>query len=294
MKEDSNSFYSHFEQSFTTWALGINDIRAVFMIGSRARSNHPADIWSDMDMVIYARNPEQYLMDSDWVQSLGNVISSFVFKTAGNDPERLTLFEGGWQVDFVIHSFKDLTNMASAKTIPDNFYRGVKVILDKDNLSKDILPKEFAAPEHAPLTEAQFSTNIEMFWFTAMYIAKQILRNELWVVKERDHDLKTLLLQMIEWHEKILHGADYDTWHAGRFISEWVSPATYKELLKTFGHFDKIDSWNALLASISLYKTLSHEISKRADITYKQEFEDYVYSWINSHSDSIIAAAPNN
>lgn len=292
MKEDPNSFYSCFEQRFTSWALGISDIRAVFIIGSRARSNHPADIWSDMDMVIYARNPEQYLMDSAWVQNLGNVISSFVFKTAGDDSERLTLFEGGWQVDFVIHSFEDLSNIATTKTIPDNFYRGVKVIIDKDDLSKNILPKEFAAPEHKSMTETQFLTNVQMFWFTAMYIAKQILRNELWVVKERDNDLKRLLLQMIVWHEKILNGNSYDTWHAGRFIYEWVSPITYKELFKTFGHFDKIDSWNALLTSISLFKTLSHEISKRTNITYKQELEDYVYSWINSHTDNVIVTDP--
>lgn len=59
--------------------------------------------------------------------------------------------------------------------------------------------------------------------------------------------MKTLLLQMMEWHAKTIHGKDYyDVWHAGRFLDEWVDQETLKEIKNTFGHYEKADSFRAL------------------------------------------------
>ncbi|MGX7301406.1 aminoglycoside 6-adenylyltransferase [Enterococcus gilvus] len=52
----------------------------------------------------------------------------------------------------------------------------------------------------------------------AIYLAKQIFRNELWTANLRDAECKQLLLQTLEWYKKMSHGEDYETWHAGRFI----------------------------------------------------------------------------
>lgn len=49
---ESNLFYVAFENSFKNWALGVDDIRAAFIVGSRVRIDHPADAWSDMDIVL--------------------------------------------------------------------------------------------------------------------------------------------------------------------------------------------------------------------------------------------------
>jgi len=288
---DATLFYSSFESKFTNWALDTDDIRAAFIVGSQVRESHKADAWSDMDIVIYAQNPKYYLENDNWIKDLGNVICSFAFITAGNDPERLTLFEGGWQVDFVIHSIENLQSIVLSKSIPNNFFRGVKVIIDKDNVSCNILPKKFHAPVNMPVTQEKFANTIQMFWFAAIYMAKQVLRNELWIVKMRDWDLKILMLQIVEWHEQVLNGNDYDTWHAGRFIHDWVNADIYKELYKVFAHFDRVDSWDGLLASISLFKTLSQEIEEKTGFTYSHEFESYAYSWIRSHS-SLIKSSP--
>ena len=130
--------------------------------------------------------------------------------TDGGDPECLTLFDGGWQVDFVIQSLDNLRHIVKNKIIPNNFYRGVKVLIDKDHVANDIMPKYSKAPQGNPLSEDNFLQSINKFWFIALYTAKQILRNELWVVKVRDGNLKELLLQMIEWHEKTVHGQPHN------------------------------------------------------------------------------------
>ena len=141
-------------------------------------------------------------------------------RTSGGEPECLTLFDGGWQVDFVFHTIDDLEQIVEKRAIPDNFNRGVKVLVDKDNIADKITPKCFKAPQGTTLSEKAFVQTANMFWFLALYIAKQIMRNDLWMVKVRDTNMKEFLLQMIEWHEKVVNGSAYDTWHAGRFICE--------------------------------------------------------------------------
>jgi len=216
-------FYKELEQKFTTFATAQEDIRAAFIIGSRARVDHPADEWSDMDIVFYTTKPDYYLRNQEWIEQLGDFLCSFVCQTAGGDSERLNLFKNGYQADFVIHSAEVLSYIASVKKIPDNFYRGVRVLIDKDHLSQNIFPEQFKPSMPFPISQEAYLKVTNTFWFATLYVAKQILRSELWVAKMRDYDLKGLLLQMIEWHEKTLLGSDYDTWHAGRFISEWES-----------------------------------------------------------------------
>ncbi|WP_394855037.1 aminoglycoside 6-adenylyltransferase [Clostridium lamae] len=61
------------------------------------------------------------------------------------------------------------------------------------------------------VTFEKFLHTINMFWFIALYTAKQILRNELLVAKVRESNLKELLLQMIEWHEKAINGVKHNS-----------------------------------------------------------------------------------
>ncbi len=282
---NSKMFYENMESNFVSWAQTVEDIRAAFIVGSRARKDHPADEWSDMDIIFFTSRQNYYLTNSEWLNNFGDVCTSFVAQTDGGDPECLTLFEGGWQVDFVIHTVDNLNQIVKNKIIPNNFYRGVKVLIDKDHIAHNIIPQNNKAPQGMPLSEERFLQTINMFWFVALYSAKQILRNELWVVKVRDGNLKELLLQMIEWHEKTVNGMEYDTWHAGRFLCEWASKETQEELQNSFGHFDRNDSWKALKATITLFKRLSREISDKKKFSYPYDLENSVYQWIDQRNE---------
>lgn len=276
----SDTFYNELERAFVSWAQSIEDIRSAFIIGSRARIDHPADEWSDMDIIFFTSRQNYYLSDNKWLNNFGNIRISFETKTAGGDYEYLTLFDGGRQADFIIHSTDTLKHLVDNKIVPDNFLRGVKVIIDKDGIADNIIPRKCKAPQSFILSEETFIRSLNMFWFIGLYIAKQILRNELWTVKVRDANMKELLLQMIEWHEKATHGSDYDTWHVGRFICEWASEETQTELRDSFGLFDSNDSRRALIRTIDLYKRLSHDVSRIMDFRYPYDLEENIYDWI--------------
>ena len=50
------------EQRFAAWAQTQPDIRAAFVVGSRARTDHPADQWSDLDIMVVTTRPERLLV----------------------------------------------------------------------------------------------------------------------------------------------------------------------------------------------------------------------------------------
>src|SRR5690606_37574091 len=104
-------------------------IRAAFIVGSRSRVDHPADEWSDMDIILYANNSDFYLNNTDWLKKLGNIWVTFTYQTSIGEPERLTLFEGGYQVDIVFLSSSSLYQMVKDRITPENFRRGVRVLV---------------------------------------------------------------------------------------------------------------------------------------------------------------------
>lgn len=276
----TEEFYESFEKDFTLWAKKTDDIRAAFVVGSRSRVDHPADEWSDLDIILYARNSNYYLNNTDWLKDLGNIWVTFAYQTSGGEPERLTLFEGGYQVDIVFLPCQDLYSLVKDRSTPDNFYRGVRVLVDKDNVSSFIVPVSFAPASSMPVDEGAFNQVVNMFFFAAVYIAKQIVRGELWTAKTRENELRQLLLQMLEWHAKALHSDDYDVWHSGRFLHEWANEDILRELKSIFSGYGKKDSLRGLLASISLFRRIAVETADKFGLKYPVDTDKHITGWI--------------
>jgi|WetSurMetagenome_2_1015567.scaffolds.fasta_scaffold151452_3 aminoglycoside 6-adenylyltransferase len=271
--ENTSLFYEHFLARFTSWAEAQEDIRAVVMVGSRARSDQPADDWSDLDLMIYARNHEAYLGDTRWLQRLGQPWVSFVSTTSGEEREILASFKGGYNVDFVLVAASDLQQMADQGIIPHGNLRGARVVVDKDGLAAKTIPAEFHPPiSHDPGLE-EFTWIVNAFWDAAFYLAKQIRRGDLWMVKARDADLKRCLLQMMEWHARACHPEIRDTWHMGRFLENWADARALQALPETFGRYDAGDSARALKASMDLFRWLAVETAAAINISYPVDVE---------------------
>jgi len=284
----SEDFYKNFERDFTSWAKSTDDIRAAFIVGSRARVDHPADEWADLDIILYANNSSYYLHNIDWLKRLGDIWVTFLYQTSIGEPERLTLFEGGFQVDIVFLPSSSLYQLAEDGITPDNFQRGVRVLVDKDNVSSCIVPSDFKPVSTLPVDEETFLQTVNMFFFSVLYIAKQIVRGELWTAKSRENDLRVLLLRMMEWHAKALHGNDYDVWHGGRFLHEWIDQRTLNELKNIFTQYERIDSLKGLLASVSLFRRISVVTANKLKLEYPTDTDFHITNWIRENIESMI------
>jgi len=272
----------HIETTFTAWAQANDDIRAAFVVGSQARTDHPADEWADLDIILFARNVEHYQNATDWIAAFAPVWIALAGRTVAGDPERLVLFEGGMQVDFVFHSSDVLAHvpqMLASGNIPDTILRGARVLLDKDGaLTQMPSPARPRAPQ--PPDAATFREALDNLWFSAVYCAKQLRRGELWMFQNGSGGMQWRLLQMAEWHARAVHGEAYDTWHGGKFIAEWADADVYADLRRTFAHLDKLDGWQALQVRLVLFHRLAREVATRWGLEYPAALEAWIAACI--------------
>ncbi|MDQ1353497.1 MAG: aminoglycoside 6-adenylyltransferase [Acidobacteriota bacterium] len=268
---------------FLTWAQTCPDIRAAIIMGSQARQDHAADQWSDLDIMVYAANSQRYHLQTDWLENIGAVWISIVEATGKGDPLIRVLFEDGYNIDFFIYSDEYLKKLAADNLYPRTFHRGAQVILDKDGSAQKIIPPYFDPIPLRPPTREEFREVVDYYWYFTLYIARKILRGELWLAHSWDAKVKDHLLKMLQWHARALNGWDYDTWYFGHFLEEWADPRAVKDLEKVFAHYDKDDGKKALLASMDLFRWVARETARQFAYPYPQAIDEKVSHWITTH-----------
>jgi len=266
--ENRTTTIQRLENRVITWAESQPNIRAILVVGSRARRDFPADEWSDLDLMVFATDFESYLANSDWLDNIGEVWVNLPSLTGDDDPERLVLFDGGCKVDFVFLAVEGLQRMVESGTLSGVYHRGYYILVDKDGLAAQLILPSFSPPPYEKPSEHTFALAVGFFWYGAVYVARQIRRRNLWAVKFRDWTMKEILLKMLEWHARAAHRWDYDTWHDGHFLPQWTDPQTWNDLQGTFGRFDAVDSWQALLRTMGLFRRLATETASRLSYTY--------------------------
>ena len=60
-------------QRIIEWSTLNPDIKALALIGSGARIDHPADEWSDIDLILVTTKPDFYLKSSGWLNTIGEL-----------------------------------------------------------------------------------------------------------------------------------------------------------------------------------------------------------------------------
>lgn len=261
------------EDRIAAWTESQPEIRAILVIGSRARRVFPADEWSDLDLMVFATDFDKYLADDDWLGDIGEIWLNLAFE-AGGDPERIVRFDANRKVDFVFLAVDDLREMVESEKLDGVYQRGYYILVDKDGLAAQLPPPPFSPPPCEKPSEHVFVLAVSWFWHGSVYVAHQIRRRNLWVVKFRDWTMKELLLKMLEWHARSVHGWDYDTWHQGHFLSEWTDSQTWDELHGAFGRFDAADSWQALLATMDLFRRSAVETASRLGYAYPEATDE--------------------
>ena len=226
-----------------------------------------------------------FLKEGDWLASFGTVLIHTRHVTAGQNPEWLVTYAGGVDVDFVFHpvagsegmSSTSVTKPAKAATPNDQsvasgadaaqaamadhmFARGALVLVDKDGfvarLREELNPP--AAP--SPPSSKALAQLCEQFVCLAERTAKKIARGETYVALVWLTQVHAgVLLPLLEWHARARHGARYDTWHAGRFLEEWVDPRVREALPRDLPGYGQNGVADGLLAAVDQFSWVAAE-----------------------------------
>jgi aminoglycoside 6-adenylyltransferase len=219
------------------WATQRRDVHVVMLVGSRARHDHPADAFSDVDVVLTVDDPEEFLRGDEWLGEFGPVLAHVVEPTAiGGMLERRVLFASGQDVDFsfvpvdmmrLLGDFKDLAE------VRELFGRGVRLLVDKVGIADEIETIARPEPADALLSEDAYRALSAGFWYQLIVATKKWRRGELWVALAcLEGRLSDLTIELLRWWT-MLRWPSTDVWHGSRFVEDWLEPSTMTELAAT-------------------------------------------------------------
>ena len=285
--------YEHLIKIFSEWAEKRSDIRAACVIGSRARTDHPADEWADLDLIVITTNPEYYLSKTSWIDELGKPLLTFLETTPASETrERRVLFEGMLDVDFNIlkqeiaaELLRPGAQQRSPKLLVDVFGRGMRILIDRDQMLTKLRTFVSSVVKSPPLkpTEEEFLGVINDFLYHVVFSAKHLRRGELWwTVQCLDSYLQELMKTMIEWHALATSDWKRDVWFRGRFLEEWANPEDTGALSKAFAHYDKNDVKQSLTASMALFSRVAKETARILGYQYPDAADKKITDWIKA------------
>jgi aminoglycoside 6-adenylyltransferase len=272
--DDVARAYEELIERFVAWACGEEGIRAAVVIGSRARTDHPADEWAGLDILIWSTDPAPYLASRDSTAAMGEAWIPFEDTRADRRVRELrVLFAGGLDVDFAFvkpGATRPDENLADIARVI--FRRGARVLLDRDGEIAGMLSavppppasgaaRDVGAPDAAALDQVASD-----FWYHAVWTAKHLRRGELWWAKGGcDGRLKELLQVALEW-DAAAHGRDH--WFRGRYLEEWADPAVVRDLGRAFARYDEDEIWAALGVTMDLFSRVARQLAETQALPY--------------------------
>jgi aminoglycoside 6-adenylyltransferase len=299
-----------------SWATARDDLRGIAVLGSRARSDHPADPWSDLDLLVMARHPGRYLARPEWLAAIETPWLTVKEPTPiGGQEILLVTFEGGTKVDISVVPSRAFALAARAVGIlrrypaamsllpgvarerllalSDLLNRGLRVVLDKDGVARHLEAGGLPIPAPAPPSEDEFSDLVCRFLNEQVWIALKLRRGELFVARTLGESrLSALLLRMIEWHARAKEIPWSPAYEHGRLLESWAPPEVVRRLGKVFPRYDAAEIWAARLAALDLFRSLAEETGARLGYPYPHQLEHEVMSWVRSLGDESERARP--
>jgi aminoglycoside 6-adenylyltransferase len=298
------------EDRLTGWAWRRKDVRAAVVVGSRARADHPADEYADLDVAIMTTAAAKYHRDRRWLSEIADVWAVVP------DPSGVTyhvLFAGGLDAGIAVIPASPVKLAARVVPVLRRFpavsralplgagvrlereiagaaaytRRGYRVLFDKDGLAKrffSLFPASGLSTAPRP-AEAQFARAVNEFWFVAAWTAKHIWRGEVWRARSTglEGGMRDAVLKMVEWHAQATSTTPVDTWEGGRFIEEWASPAILSGLRRSFSGYDAAGADAALRSMMELFAALSAEAGQALGYDHMPSLARSVTDWIDQH-----------
>ncbi|MBE5960973.1 MAG: hypothetical protein E7256_06235 [Lachnospiraceae bacterium] len=256
-------------------------IRAMVLFGSRARKEKSFDEYSDYDIIFFVSDENYFLKTDGWLKNIAEYKISFVEPTAARGFERRIFFDNAMDMDFIFYNVKDVEKITQSSIIQSWYARGVEVIVDK--IGYQMLMQNMV-PVHATYqkpTVDEFENLVHTFWFHAIWAEKKLLRGEIWAAKNCiDGYMKTLLREMLEYRKKSQQGLNFDTWHDGRFIDEWLEPEVKSALNHAYGKYERTNLETAMEKTMNLFSTAAKQAAKNWGYVYPLCAEQYAFEQV--------------
>lgn len=261
------------------WAESNPDIRAVLLTSSLVNPYAPVDDFSDLDVELVFVNRTSYESGNEWIRLFGDPISMIeedesVFD--GKHAMKMVLYRDHVKVDFKLYQVPDFIEEINEEELPEDWDVGYKVLIDKDNLTRNLQPPAYHSIMIQKPAEKEFHQLLNDFWWDTTYVAKCLKRGDIFYAKFMSENiLRTdYLVPLIEWYIAGNKGWDKITTNKhGRLFKKYLTADLWCKVESTFSGSDIDENWNALFAYADLVHELGTSLAQKLHFIYPVKLE---------------------
>lgn len=274
-------------QQIIQWCENNPDIRAALLTSSLVNPHAPVDDFSDLDIELVFQNRSVYEADHTWLDLFGEPISMIeeddtVFD--GKHAMKMVLYKDHVKVDFKLYQVSEFLKDINLEVFPDDWDLGYRVLIDKDNLTKNIKAPTYQSIMIQKPDERKFRQLINDFWWDTTYVAKCLKRGDIFYAKFMSENiLRTdYLVPLIEWYIANLH-----SWHNittnkhGRLFKKYLPANIWKDIESTFSGSDIEENWIALFAFADLVHNLATDLALKLGFVYPEQLENDIRNYLS-------------
>lgn len=273
-------------QQIIHWAEHNPDIRTVLLTSSLVNPYAPVDDFSDLDVELVFENMKSYESDKKWIELFGLPISMVEEDDTffeGKHAMKMVLYEDHVKVDFKLYQKSEFIKEVQEETLPEDWDVGYKVLVDKDELTKDLKAATHQSIMIQKPTEERFQQLINDFWWDTTYVAKCLKRDEVFYAKFMTEDIirTDYLVPLLEWYI-----ASENEWNNittnkhGRLFKRYLSPELWKKVEATFSGSNIEGNWDALFAYADLFHEVGIDLATKINTVYPEELEKKVRRYL--------------
>ena len=271
------------------WAESRADIRAMLLTSTRAVPGATVDEFSDYDVILVVEDIRPYFEERSWLHDFGEVLVVYS-DPIYPDPEQgieqtanVTQYADGLKIDFTLWPVELLRKIVQAPVLQPELDAGYRILLDKDGLTAEMKPPTYTAYVPARPTREEYLRHINDFFSDAPYVAKCLLRGELFPMKWcLDYDMKHIYLRpMLEWWLELEHNWSVPVGSLGKGLKKRLPPELWSQLEATYAGAGIAQNWDALFRTLALFRQVAIQVGEGLGYEYPLDLDQRVTDFVH-------------
>jgi len=275
-------------QAIIGWAEARPAIRCVLLTSTRAIPGSPVDALSDFDLILVVDDIHPFVSNHSWLDDFGHVLVAYwdpIYhdQTYGMEVcANVVQYQHGLKIDFTLWPVGLLRRIAAEPQLPPELEAGYRVLVDKDHLTRAMLPPAGTAYIPRRPSREEFDRLVNDFLSDAPYVAKCLWREELLPAKWcLDYDMKHIYLRpVLEWLVETKHGWSLPVGNLGRGLKKYLPVGIWKALEGSYAGGVISDNWRALARTMELFHQVAQEVGHQLGYAYPVELHEGVGAYI--------------